>query len=126
MGSPFFFFPYIRDGECIPAVFDARDDDPRLTHQVQLTQEMAAIIYSDVFEINQLRVLLTGSYTNSNALRNRLIRSDEVRIAAVWERDAAVAELALLAAATATPAPAPVPPPPAIASSNGITSRQDV
>ena len=32
--SPFCFFPYVRDGERISEFFDARDNDPRLTHQV--------------------------------------------------------------------------------------------
>ena len=121
--SPFCFFPYVRDGERIPGVFDARDNDPRLTHQVQLTQAMAVTIYSDMVEINQLQMILAGSYARSDALHNHLIRSNEARIAAVREKDDAVAELARLKAATANSAPAPVPPSPAIAPGNPASAR---
>ena len=36
-GSPFCFFLYLPDGERFPEAFNAIDNEPRLTHQVQLT-----------------------------------------------------------------------------------------
>ena len=131
LGSPFYFFPYVRDGEHIPAIFDARDNDPRLTHQVQLTQAMATTVYSDMVEINQLWTLLIGSYADSDTLRTRLSESEEARFAAIWERDTvtterdtALAEVARLTAALASTTFAPVPvPPPAVPSSDRTLNR---
>ena len=74
--SPFCFYPYLPDGERVLEVFDVRDDDPRLTHQVQLTQAMTASLTDVVDEIGQLRMLLTSSYDHSDTLRNQMIRSD--------------------------------------------------
>ena len=52
--SPFCFFPYLPGGERIPEAFDAKDNDTRLTHQVQLTQAMITTIHSFSDEIRQL------------------------------------------------------------------------
>lgn len=75
LGFLFRFYPSLQKGLRYPEIFEFRDD-PRLTHQVQLTQALKASLTSGVYEIGQLRILLTSNYNLSNTLCNRLIRWD--------------------------------------------------
>ena len=127
--SPFCFFPCLPDGERFPEIFNARDNNPCLTHQVRLTQAMILNIHSHTDEIRQLRKLLISSDAHSDTLRVNMIRSDEAHHAALWERDtvtaerdAALAEVARLTAALASATSTPVPPP-AVPSSSRMLDR---
>lgn len=72
--SPFCFFINPRAGQRYPDPFDIPVDDPRLSHQVQLTQAMAVTYARAQEEIGQLRMLLTSSYQHSDTLRAQLLR----------------------------------------------------
>lgn len=125
--TPFCFFPILYTGGPVPEYPDPVDD-PRLTHQVQLTQAMVNAYGRALQEIGQLRALLSTSYLHADVLQSQLTGMDTALAISERDRMAAERELERLRAQadytpsspTYTPAspervPAPLPPPAAAA-----------